>query len=102
MGSSSDNGSFWKPPLLKRGLYDVWADQMKDHVGSVDGQCWTIIESGDLKYTNAAGVAIPKADWTEVEYKKFEKNSKAKKLITLALSPGDQFKVLGFTTAKQK
>ena len=31
MGSNSDNGSFWKPPMIKRGAYDVWADQTQEH-----------------------------------------------------------------------
>ena len=102
MGSNSDNGSFWKPPMLKRGAYDVWADQMQEHVGSVDGQCWSIIKKGDLKFLNAKNEEIPEDDWTEVEFKKFEKNSRAKKLITAALSPEDQFKVLSFKSAKEK
>ena len=102
MGSNSDNGSFWKPPMLKRGAYDVWADQMQEHVGSVNGQCWSIIKKGDLKYRNSKGEEIPEEDWTETEFKMFEKNSRARKLITAALSPGDQFKVLSFKFAKEK
>ncbi|CAM8877437.1 unnamed protein product [Rhodiola kirilowii] len=32
------NDSFWKPPQLKPGEYDWWAEQFDSHICSLDGQ----------------------------------------------------------------
>ncbi|CAM8984859.1 unnamed protein product [Rhodiola kirilowii] len=45
---SSISDSFWKPPLLKPGQFDWWKDQFEAHVCSLDGQLWSIFESGPL------------------------------------------------------
>ncbi|CAM8984069.1 unnamed protein product [Rhodiola kirilowii] len=101
---SSINDSFWKPPLLKPGQFDWWQDQFEAHVCSLDGQIWRIFETGPLpildKTDPAKLVAKAKDKYTDKDYKCLEKNAIAKKVLYMALSPGDQMKVAMYKTAK--
>ncbi|CAM8882425.1 unnamed protein product [Rhodiola kirilowii] len=102
---SSINDSFWKPPLLKPGQFDWWQDQFEAHVCSLDGQLWSIFETGlltiPLDTTDPEKpVEKTKDKYTDEDYKKLEKNARAKKVPYMALSPGDQNKVAMHKTAK--
>ncbi|CAM8957704.1 unnamed protein product [Rhodiola kirilowii] len=102
---SSISDSFWKPPLLKPGQFDWWKDQFEAHVCSLDGQLWSIFESGPLTIPPDTSdpekpVEKTKDQYTDEDYKKLEKNARAKKVIYMALSPGDQIKVAMYKTAK--
>ncbi|CAM8940067.1 unnamed protein product [Rhodiola kirilowii] len=103
---SSINDSFWKPPLLKPGQFDWWQDQFEAHVCSLDGQLWSIFETGPLTIsldTSDPEKPVEKAKdkYTDEDYKKLEKNARAKKVLYMALSPGDQIKVAMYKTAKE-
>ncbi|CAM8944758.1 unnamed protein product [Rhodiola kirilowii] len=101
---SAINDSFWKLPLLKPRLFDWWKDQFEAHVCSLDGQLWRIFEIGPLpimdKIDPAKLVAQAKDKYTDEDYKCLEKNAKAKKVLYMALSPGDQIKVAMYKTTK--
>ncbi|CAM8887664.1 unnamed protein product [Rhodiola kirilowii] len=102
---SSINDSFWKPPMLKPGQFDWWKDQFEAHVCSLDGQLWSIFETGPLVIpldtTDAEKLVEKTKDkYTDEDYKKLEKNARAKKVLYMALSPGDQIKVAMYKTAK--
>ncbi|CAM8999372.1 unnamed protein product [Rhodiola kirilowii] len=102
---SSISDSFWKPPLLKPGQFDWWKDQFEAHVCSLDGQLWSIFETGPLiipldTTDPEKPVEKTKDKYTDEDYKKLEKNARAKKVLYMALSPGDQIKVTMHKTAK--
>ncbi|CAM8975362.1 unnamed protein product [Rhodiola kirilowii] len=102
---SSINDSFWKPPLLKPGQLDWWKDQFEAHVCSLDGQLWRIFETGPLPIPldttdKDKPVEKTKDKYNDEDYKKLEKNARAKKVLYMALSPGDQIKVAMYKTAK--
>ncbi|CAM8956688.1 unnamed protein product [Rhodiola kirilowii] len=102
---SSINDSFWKPPLLKPGQFDWWQDQFEAHVCSLDGQLWSIFETCPLVIpldTTDAEKPVEKTKdkYTDEDYKKLKKNARAKKVLYMALSPGDQIKVAMHKTAK--
>ncbi|CAM8998978.1 unnamed protein product [Rhodiola kirilowii] len=101
----SIHDSFWKPPLLKPGQFDWWKDQFEAHVCSLDGQLWRILETGPLPIPlditdPDKPVEKSKDKYTDEDYKVLEKNARAKKVLYLALSPGDQIKVAMYKTAK--
>ncbi|CAM8991401.1 unnamed protein product [Rhodiola kirilowii] len=103
---SSISDSFWKPPLLKPGQFDWWKDQFEAHVCSLDGQLWSIFETGPLTIPldttdPEKPVEKTKDKYTDEDYKKLEKNARAKKVLYMALSPGDQIKVAMHKTAKE-
>ncbi|CAM8882003.1 unnamed protein product [Rhodiola kirilowii] len=103
---SSISDSFWKPPLLKPGQFDWWKDQFEAHVCSLDGQLWSIFETGPLIISldttdPEKPVEKTKDKYTDGDYKKLEKNARAKKVLYIALSPGDQIKVAMYKTAKE-
>ncbi|CAM8880014.1 unnamed protein product [Rhodiola kirilowii] len=83
---SSINDSFGKPPLLKPGQFDWWQDQFEAHVCSLDGQLWSIFETGlltiplDTTYPEKP-VEKTKDKYTDEDYKKLEKNARAKKVL---------------------
>ncbi|CAM8986586.1 unnamed protein product [Rhodiola kirilowii] len=102
---SSINDSFWKPPLLKQGQFDWWKDQFEAHICSLDGQLWRIFETGPLPIPlditdPAKPVEKAKDKYTDEDYKCLEKNARAKKVLYMALSPGDQIKVAMYKTTK--
>ncbi|CAM8999585.1 unnamed protein product [Rhodiola kirilowii] len=106
---SSINESFWKPPLLEPGQFDWWKDQFEAHVCSLDGQLWRIFEKGPLPILEEPNsdqdsddepVKKAKDDYTDEDYKRLEKNARAKKILYMALSPGNQIKVAMHKTAK--
>ncbi|CAM8903287.1 unnamed protein product [Rhodiola kirilowii] len=102
---SSINDSFWKPPLLKSGQFDWWKDQFEAHVCSLDGQLWSIFETGPLVIPldttdPEKPVEKTKDKYTDEDYRKLEKNARAKKVLYMAISPGDQIKVAMHKTAK--
>ncbi|CAM8923353.1 unnamed protein product [Rhodiola kirilowii] len=101
----SIHDSFWKPPLLKPGQFDWWKDQFEAHVCSLDGQLWRILETGPLPIpldTTDPDKPVEKSkdNYTDEDYKCLEKNARAKKVLYMALSPGDQIKVAMYKTAK--
>ena len=96
------NSSFWKSPLFKSGEYDSWVAKMETHVRSVDPQLWRIIKNGDIPIVDGNGVKVPKDDYDETDYKKEEKNHRAKKIIKSGLSSSDETKVSPFLTTKEK
>ncbi|CAM8931441.1 unnamed protein product [Rhodiola kirilowii] len=103
---SSINDSLWKPPLLKSGQFDWWKDQFQSHVCALDGQLWSIFETGPLVIpldTTDAEKPVEKSKdkYTEEDYRKLEKNARAKKVLYMALSPRDQIKVAMHKTAKE-
>ena len=75
---------------------------MKTHVKSIDGECWRIIKEGNLAIVDAHNEEIKEENFTEIEYKKDQKNHIAIKLITTGLSSSDRRKVLAYRTAKEK
>ncbi|CAM8882592.1 unnamed protein product [Rhodiola kirilowii] len=103
---SSISDSFWKLPLLKPGQFDWWKDQFEAHVCSLDGQLWSIFKTGPLLIpldTTDPDKPVKKAKdkYTDDDYKKPEKNARAKKVLYMALSTGDQIKVAMHKTAKE-
>ncbi|CAM8884633.1 unnamed protein product [Rhodiola kirilowii] len=101
----SIHNSFWKPPLLRPGKFNWWKDQFEAHVCSMDGQLRRIFETGPLPIpldTTDPDKSVEKAKdkYTDEDYKCLEKNARAKKVLYLALSPGDQIKVAMYKTAK--
>ncbi|CAM8923911.1 unnamed protein product [Rhodiola kirilowii] len=103
---SSINDLLWKPPLLKPGQFDWWKDQFEAHVCSLDGQLWSIFETGPLIIPlDTTDVEKPvektKDKYTDEDYKKLEKNAREKKVLYMALSPGDQIKVAMYKIAKE-
>ncbi|CAM8999188.1 unnamed protein product [Rhodiola kirilowii] len=101
---SAINNSFWKPPLLKPGQFEWWKDQFEAHVCSLDRQFWRIFETGPLPILDETDPAKPvekaKDKYTDDDYRCLEKNTRAKKVLYMALSPGDQIKVAMYKTAK--
>ena len=75
---------------------------MKKHMKSIDGECWRIIKEGNLTIVDAHNKEIREENFTDIEYKKDEKNHIAIKFITAGLSSSDQRKVLACKTAKEK
>ena len=62
---------------------------MKMHVKSIDGECWRIIKEGNLTIVDPHNEEIKEENFTEIEYKKDQKNHIANKLITSGLSSSD-------------
>ena len=88
--------------MLKKGEYYVWASEIQTHIMAVDGECWKLIMKGPHKFETADKKPLSIEDYTEADYKKAEKNSKALKLITNGLSATDKRKVISSLTAKDK
>ncbi|CAM8918162.1 unnamed protein product [Rhodiola kirilowii] len=101
----SIHDSFWKLSLLKPGQFDWCKDQFEAHVCSLDGQLWRIFETGPLPIPlditdPTKPVEKSKDNYTDEDYKCLEKNARAKKVLYMALSLGDQIKVAMYKTAK--
>ena len=104
--SSSSNAigdSFWKPPMLMAGEYDWWVEQIESHICSLNGQIWRVIEVGPLVIKNDTDETKPKPkiDYTDEDWKKLEKNNRAKKILHMVLSPSDLKKIMSYKTAKE-
>ncbi|CAM8937022.1 unnamed protein product [Rhodiola kirilowii] len=103
---SAGNDSFWKPSVLNPGEYDWWKDQFEAHVCSLDGKLWRVFEKGNFPILDVTDPANPKEKekdkYTEADYKSLQQNARAKKVMYMALSPGDQVKMDVYKTAKEQ
>ncbi|CAM8975134.1 unnamed protein product [Rhodiola kirilowii] len=103
---SNGSDSFWKPPMLSPGEYDWWKDQFEAHVCSLDGKLWRVFEKGNFPILDVTDPANPKEKekdkYTEADYKSLQQNARAKKVLYMALSPGDQVKMAVYKTAKEQ
>ncbi|CAM8887321.1 unnamed protein product [Rhodiola kirilowii] len=103
---SNGSDSFGKPPMLSPGEYDWWKDQFESHVCSVDGKLWRVFEKGNFPILDVTDPASPKEKekdkYTEADYKSLQQNARAKKVLYMALSPGDQVKMAVYKTAKEQ
>ncbi|CAM8900025.1 unnamed protein product [Rhodiola kirilowii] len=103
---SNGGDSFWKPPVLSPGEYDWWKDQFEVHVCSVDGKLWRVFEKSNFPILDVTDPEKPKEKekdkYTEADYKSLQLNSRAKKVLYMALSPGDQVKMALYKTAKEQ
>ncbi|CAM8921982.1 unnamed protein product [Rhodiola kirilowii] len=103
---SNGSDSFWKPPVLSPGEYDWWKDHFEAHVCSLDGKLWRVFEKGNFPILDVTDPANPKEKekdkYTEADYKSLQQNARAKKVLYMALSPGDQVKMAVYKTAKEQ
>ncbi|CAM8934018.1 unnamed protein product [Rhodiola kirilowii] len=103
---SNGSDSFWKPPMLSPGEYDWWKDQFEAHVCSLDGKLWRVFEKGNFPILDMTDPEKPKEKekdkYTEADYKALQQNARAKKVLYMALSPGDQVKMAVYKTAKEQ
>ena len=101
--SNAIDDSLWKPPTLAVGEYNWWVEQIESHIYSLDGQIWGIIEVGPIVIPNQKDATKPKprADYTDEDWKKLEKNSRPKKILYMDLLPTDLKKIIGYKTAKE-
>ncbi|CAM8920190.1 unnamed protein product [Rhodiola kirilowii] len=103
---SGVNDSFWKPSMLNPGEYDWWKDQFEAHVWSLDGKLWRVFEKGNFPILDVTDPANPKEKekdkYTEADYNALQQNARAKKVLYMALSPGDQVKMVVHKTAKEQ
>ncbi|CAM8993232.1 unnamed protein product [Rhodiola kirilowii] len=103
---SNGSDSFWKPPMLKSGRVDWWKDQFEAHVCSLMGSCGGCLK-GQLPYSGCdrsrqSEREGEKTSTTEADYKSLQQNARAKKVLYMALSPGDQVKMAVYKTAKEQ
>ncbi|CAM8977710.1 unnamed protein product [Rhodiola kirilowii] len=103
---SNGSDSFWKPPVLSSGEYDWWKDQFEAHVCSLDGKLWRVFEKGNFPILDVTDPNKPKEkekdEYTDDDYKALQQNARAKKVLNMALSPGDQVKMAVYKTAKEQ
>ncbi|CAM8963824.1 unnamed protein product [Rhodiola kirilowii] len=103
---SNGSDSFWKTPVLSPGEYDWWKDQFEAHVCSLDGKLWRVFEKGNFPILDVTDPANPKDKekdkYTKADYKSLQQNARAKKVLYIALSPGDQVKMVVYKTAKEQ
>ncbi|CAM8905374.1 unnamed protein product [Rhodiola kirilowii] len=103
---SNGSDSFWKPPVLSPGEYDWWKDHFEAHVCSLDGKLWQVFEKGNYPILDMTDPAKPKEKekdkYTDADYKALQQNARAKKVLYMALSPGDQVKMAVYKTAKEQ
>ncbi|CAM8999263.1 unnamed protein product [Rhodiola kirilowii] len=103
---SAANDSFWKPPVLNPGEYDWWKDQFEAHVCSLDGKLWRVFIKGKFPILDVTDPAHPKEKdkdkYTDADYKSLQQNARAKKVLYMALSLGDQVKMAVYKTAKEQ
>ncbi|XP_070035272.1 uncharacterized protein [Nicotiana tomentosiformis] len=78
---------------------------MRDHIIGEDYELWDIVTDSPLTTMkiNAEGVEVPKtrADCTDEDLKKWEKNAKAKKWLICELGPDEYSRIQNCTTAKE-
>ncbi|CAM8950605.1 unnamed protein product [Rhodiola kirilowii] len=103
---SNGSDSFWKPPVLCPGEYDWWKDQFEAHVCSLDGKMWQVFENGNFPILDVTDPTKPKEKekdkYTDADYKALQQNARAKKVLYMALSHGDQVKMAVYKTAKEQ
>ncbi|CAM8991155.1 unnamed protein product [Rhodiola kirilowii] len=103
---STATDSFWKPPVLNPGEYAWWKDQFEAHVCSLDEKLWRVFEKGNVPILDVTDPANPKEKekdkYTDVDYKSLQQNARAKKVLFMALSPGDQVKMNVYKTTKEQ
>ncbi|CAM8887883.1 unnamed protein product [Rhodiola kirilowii] len=103
---SNGSDSFWKPPVLSPREYDWWKDQFEAHVCSLDGKLWQVFEKGNFPILDVTDPTKPKEKekdkYTDADYKALQQNARAKKVLYMALSPGDQVKMAVYKTAKEQ
>ncbi|CAM8988070.1 unnamed protein product [Rhodiola kirilowii] len=103
---SNGSDSFWKPPVLSPGEYDKWKEQFEAHVCSLDGKLWQVFKKGNFPILDMTDPDKPKAkdkyQYTDEDYKALQQNVRAKKVLYMALSPGDQVKMAMYKTAKEQ
>ncbi|CAM8991154.1 unnamed protein product [Rhodiola kirilowii] len=103
---SNRSDSFWKPPVLSPGEYDWWKDQFEAPVFSLDGKLRQVFEKGNfpiLDVTDPTKLKEKEKDkYTDADYKALQQNVRAKKVLYMALSPGDQVKMAVYKTAKEQ
>ncbi|GAB2223282.1 hypothetical protein Droror1_Dr00017422, partial [Drosera rotundifolia] len=74
---------------------------MKDFVKSVDFELWKIMKEGPLEIVNDKKEKKPKTEWTAEDYKKAEKNAKAKNMLKCALTEKEFNQVSTCKSAKE-
>ncbi|XP_075076454.1 uncharacterized protein LOC142163099 [Nicotiana tabacum] len=78
---------------------------MRDHIQREDYRLWDIVPDGPLTTLkkNVEGVDVPKtrADCAAEDFKKWEKNAKAKKWFVCGLGPDEYNRIQGCAIAKQ-
>ncbi|CAM8909475.1 unnamed protein product [Rhodiola kirilowii] len=103
---SNGSDSFWKPPMLNPGEYDWWKDQFEAHVCSLEGKLWQVYEKGNFPILDVTDPTKPKEKekdkYTDADYKLLQLNARAKKVLYMALSTGDQVKMAVYKTPKEQ
>ncbi|GAB2281533.1 hypothetical protein Dimus_039477 [Dionaea muscipula] len=74
---------------------------MKDFFKSVDYEVLKIVKNGPIKIEDDKKEKKLKAQWTEDDMKKAEKNAKAKNLLKCALSEDEFNQVSSYKTTKE-
>lgn len=97
------NDSLWKPPPFKNGEYDWWVEQFESHVCSVIGKMWKVIEFEGERIMDKTDNTKEKdrSLYNDRDYKILELNSRAKKVIHMALGSSNLRKVLRYKTAHE-
>ena len=95
MSQSQDDknniGSLFKPPMLKRNEYNIWERRMSHTLAQQNTGCWRSVVFGphvpmvpsaeDVKKS----VPKPTENYTELDFQKFELDTKAFSIIASAL-----------------
>ena len=105
--NTNERESFQKSHILKAGEYDLWTQEFKIRVRSIDGELQKIIISGDLAITKVDGKPIPFSAFSADDWSRDEKNIKALKLLTSGLDNFDRIFALlqdydNFTMGEKK
>ena len=74
---------------------------MQTHICSLDGQLWKVISIGPEKFLKADGKEKEVTEYDDADFKKLEKNERAKKVLHHALTSSEIKKVIGYDTAKE-
>ncbi|XP_074266866.1 uncharacterized protein LOC141590156 [Silene latifolia] len=99
------DSKYLKCPVFDGKNYGLWKNMMTHYIKGHDWECWKIVQKGPNKIMvlSSEGVAHEKNedDYTEADYKKAEKNSKAMTLLQNGISLTEFDRFSSCTSAKE-